>query len=170
MMKAVTSMITKGLISFSVLYTKASYIIAIVGAIIMFASAHNSIAQAGFKNAEKGVVTTLQPKEAYELINKNSGNADFIILDIRTTREFLNGHISGAVNVDCYSRTFDADIEQLDKEKIYLIYCRTGKRTSEVIRKMLRKGFENIYTFHGDIVAWQALGLPLVKGIQDKKY
>lgn len=161
-------MTTKGLIGFFISSMKIRTILAVVGAMMMVASVQNSLAQAGIRSAKKGAVTALHPQEAYELIKKNSKNADFIILDIRTSREFLNGHIPGALNIDFYSHAFDADIERLDKKKTYLVYCRTGRRTAEVIRKMVRKGFENIYTFYGDITAWQTLGLPLAKGIQGR--
>ena len=161
-------MATKELISFFVSSVKALSIIATVGAMIMFVFIQGSIAQTVFNNTEQGVGMVLQPKEAYELIKKNSGNPDFVILDIRTSKEFLNGHIPGALNIDYYSRTFDANIEQLDKKKTYFIYCRTGRRTSRAARMMLRRGFEKIYTSYGDVAAWQAAGLPLVKGADDK--
>lgn len=168
MTKTAKGMVTKGVVSFSVSFAKASSIIATVGAMIMFAFIQSSIAQTVFNNTEQGVGMVLQPKDAYELIKKNSGNPDFVVLDIRTSKEFLNGHIPGAINIDYYSRTFDANIEQLDKKKTYFIYCRTGRRTSRAVRMMLRRGFEKIYTSYGDVAAWQAAGLPLAKGTDDK--
>lgn len=168
MRKAPMSTIIKGLIRFFISSAKVLCIIAIVGAIIIFVNVQSSIAQNGLKNGEKSNITILQPKEAYELIKKNSGNPDFVVLDIRTSKEFLSGHIPGAINIDYYSHAFVANIEHLDKKKTYFIYCRTGRRTSEAVKIMLRKGFVNIYTSYGDIVAWQAAGLPLAKGTDNK--
>jgi len=64
-------------------------------------------------------------KDAYTLIQKNKGNPDFVILDVRTPAEFADEHIENAINLDYYSETFRDDLNKLDKTKTYLIYCRT---------------------------------------------
>jgi len=70
--------------------------------------------------------------------------------------------------MDCYLPSFERSLDDLDKRKTYFVYCRTGTRTSQVIRIMLGKGFERIYTSHKDITGWEATGLPLVKGTDSK--
>jgi rhodanese-related sulfurtransferase len=149
---------------------KIAFIFTIACTIVVFVFTQTGNGQTGINRAEKGAVKTLQPKQVYELIKKNSENPDFVILDIRTFQEFINGHIPGALNIDYYSHTFVANIEHLDKKKTYFIYCRTGRRTSEAVRIMLRQGFVNICTSYGDIVAWRAADLPLIKDTQGKKY
>ena len=69
------------------------------------------------------------PKEAYSLIQKNKANPNFVILDVRTPQEFASGHIEGAINLDYNVPTFKNDLNGLDKTKIYLIYCRTSRRS-----------------------------------------
>jgi rhodanese-related sulfurtransferase len=116
------------------------------------------------KNKETFIIKTLEPRLAFEFIKKNRRNPNFVILDIRTPQEFQDGHIEGAVNVDYYSPTFVAYLEKLDKAKTYFVYCRVGRRSANAIGTMTQKGFENIFRTSGDIVAWRAAGLPLVKG------
>jgi rhodanese-related sulfurtransferase len=117
--------------------------------------------------AEAGSQTQLfesvTPKEASALIQKNKTNPDFVILDVRTPKEFANGHIENALNLDYYSKTFLDDLDHLDKTKIYLIYCRTGHRSGKVFKFMKDLKFQNVYHIEGGITRWQAEGLPTTK-------
>jgi rhodanese-related sulfurtransferase len=109
------------------------------------------------------VVDILPPKDAFELIQKNKGNNHFVILDIRTPEEFKDGHIEGAVNVDFRSENFGTQIGQLDKNKTYFVYCRTGNRSYDAVTLMGRLGFRSIVRLAGDITGWKSAGLPVVK-------
>lgn len=106
-------------------------------------------------------VQILEPKEANMLIQKNKGNPDFVIIDVRTPEEFDSGHIEGAININYHSDNFVATFEKLDKNKLYLVYCRTGRRSADTVSLMVRLGFTNILRFAGDIVRWRSEGLPL---------
>lgn len=103
------------------------------------------------------------PLAAYEMIQKNKGNPDFVLIDIRTPEEFMAGHIEGAVNIDYHNHDFIERLDSLDKGKTYLIYCRTGRRSSDTLRIMRRLQFKRVYRILGEIVRWRAEGLPLVQ-------
>ena len=105
----------------------------------------------------------ITPKEAYDLVRKNAGNPDFVILDVRTPDEYDEGHIEGAINIDFNSGGFKTELSELDKKKTYLVYCRTSRRSGEAAKIMKDLGFTNIIRMKGDIVKWQSAGLPLVK-------
>jgi rhodanese-related sulfurtransferase len=104
----------------------------------------------------------LKPAEAFALIQKNNGNPQFVVLDVRTPEEFKEGHIEGAVNVNFNSKAFREEIGRLDRQKTYLVYCRTGRRSKEAVRIMQDLGFTHLVLFEGDIVGWKAEKLPLV--------
>lgn len=106
---------------------------------------------------------SILPRYAYETILRNTMNPDFILIDIRTPEEFLSGHIEGAVNINYHDNDFIEQLDKLDKDKIYLIYCRTGRRSSDAINIMKRLKFQEAYRILGDIVRWRAEGLPVVK-------
>ena len=114
--------------------------------------------------ARTTIIKKLSPKEGYELVQKNKANPDFVILDVRTPEEFESGHIEGAVNINYHSDTFVEDLNKLDKNKTYFVYCRTGRRSSDAIGIMTKQGFRELFRIDGDIVKWKALDLPLVKG------
>jgi rhodanese-related sulfurtransferase len=126
--------------------------------------AEDIAAQHAIQGKERHETTSLTPKRAFELIEKNKHTRRFVVLDIRTPQEFEGGHIEGAINIDYHSSAFLRDLDGLDKSNAYFVYCRTGRRTTEAIRIMVQKGFRNIYRTSGDIVAWRAEGFPLVKG------
>lgn len=102
-------------------------------------------------------------QEAYNLIQDNKDNPDFVILDVRTPREFAGGHIEGAVNLDYNAPTFKDDLNGLDKTKMYLIYCRTGRRSKGAFDMMKALEFQEVYHMLGGIVGWTSEGLPTTK-------
>lgn len=108
------------------------------------------------------VVTRLEAKQAYEFVRGNSAR-DLVILDIRTPGEFATGHLEGAINIDYRSGAFAREIDKLDRSKTYFIYCRIGRRSAGAIDIMTRRGFKKFIQVPGDIEAWKAAGLPLVK-------
>ncbi len=107
--------------------------------------------------------TTISVDEANNLIQSNQDNPDFIILDVRTPEEFSGGHIAGAVNLDVSSPDFQEQLDNLDKDKKYLVYCRTARRSAEAARIMKSTGFKEVYDLTGGIVQWVAEGYPTVK-------
>jgi rhodanese-related sulfurtransferase len=143
---------------------KKIFIFLIVFLSLAFAYAQDCAGQDIVKAKKGSIIKTLEPKPAFEFIKKNRRNTNFVVLDIRTPQEFQDGHIEGAINIDYRSATFNADLDRLDKAKTYFVYCRIGRRSAEAIGIMIQKGFTNIYRTPGDIIAWTAAGLPLVKG------
>jgi rhodanese-related sulfurtransferase len=107
--------------------------------------------------------SALLPKAAFEMIQKNRGKPDFVIIDIRTPAEFADGYIEGAININYNDESFLEQLDRLDKTKTYVIYCRTGRRSSDALNVMIRLGFKNVYRITGDIVRWKAEGLPTLK-------
>ena len=77
--------------------------------------------------------------------------------------KFDTEHIEGAVNLDFYSESFRDDLDTLDTEKTYLIYCRTDRRTGESLSIMRELGFVEVYNMDGGINSWKAEGFPTVK-------
>lgn len=143
---------------------KKTHILYVIFAILVSAYAQDCVGQHSIKPKGGPIIKTLEPRAAFEFILKNKRNHNFVVLDIRTSQEFQDGHIEGAINIDYRSPTFGADLDRLDKSKTYFVYCRIGRRSGEAIGLMIRNGFTNIYKTPGDIVEWRAAGLPLVKG------
>jgi len=114
-----------------------------------------------------GLVT---PREAANIIVSMKGNPGFALLDIRTPAEVEAGHISGADNLDFYGATFEQDLKKLDRDKIYLIYCRSGNRTAQARAMMDRLGFPKVYDLDGGVNAWKSLSYPICLGPLDAEH
>lgn len=79
---------------------------------------------------------------------------DAVLLDVRTPEETAQGMIEGAIQLDFRSPDFESEIEKLDKDKTYLIYCRSGNRSGKTCALMAKKGYKNLYNLAGGYIAW----------------
>lgn len=77
-----------------------------------------------------------------------------VILDVRTPEETALGMIEGAIEIDFYGDNFESEIEKLDPEKTYLVYCRSGNRSAKTCNLMASKGFKHCYNLLGGYNAW----------------
>ncbi len=113
--------------------------------------------------AEKSAsLITISALESAALIEKNKNNPDFIILDVRTAEEYDAVRLIDAEMLDFHSATFTDALKELDKEKTYLIYCRSRVRSKKILRLMEEMGFEMGYHMLGGILAWQAENFPTI--------
>jgi rhodanese-related sulfurtransferase len=96
-------------------------------------------------------------QQSLALLGIREGEDSFVILDVRTPGEYATRHVAGAVNIDYYSSTFAADLDALDKNKVYLIYCASGNRSGRAHDTMLSQGFHEVYNMLGGFGAFQAL-------------
>ena len=82
------------------------------------------------------------------------GDPNVVILDVRTPAETAEGTIAGAKEINVNAADFAQQIEALDKDKIYLVYCKMGGRSSKACGIMEEKGFEKLYNLKGGYSAW----------------
>jgi len=113
--------------------------------------------------SKTGLFTDVSAFEAMKIIETNRNNPEFVILDIRTTNEFSEGRLAGAVNVDFYAESFRADLKKLDREKTYLVYCRSGNRSGQSRPFFVEPGFREVYHLESGINSWKAEGYPVVQ-------
>lgn len=109
------------------------------------------------------IIKNITLEEAYILIQENKDNPNFVILDVRTPEEFLGEYIENAVNLDYYSDTFRNDLDKLDKNRTYLIYCKSGRRSENALNIMKEQDFREVYNMLGGIIEWKSKGLPTTK-------
>lgn len=107
--------------------------------------------------------SVISANTAFNMVQTNQDNPDFVILDVRTTEEFSSEHIAGALNIDIYSPGFKENINELDRNNIYLVYCRTARRSAEAAKRMKEMGFREVYDLSGGISQWIDDGYPVIK-------
>ena len=88
-----------------------------------------------------------------------------VLIDSRKKREYLKGHIEGAINMlnTDMTRKSLAAISQ-GPESILLFYCNGQRclRSSDAVRKALSWGYKNIYWFRGGWQEWTDKRLPVI--------
>lgn len=90
--------------------------------------------------------STVKPSRAKERIENEPG----IIIDVRTPSEYNEEHLKRTdYNLNVMSNSFAQEIEKLDKDKSYYLYCRSGSRSGRAAKIMRRHGFENAYNIGG---------------------
>jgi rhodanese-related sulfurtransferase len=115
-------------------------------------------------DSQKGDINkVITPEQAVELIQKNQNNPNFVVLDVRTPAEYQSGAISGAINIDSSSADFKNSLNNLDKNKKYLVYCRTGRRSAAAAAEMKTLKFKEVYDLGGGAAAWAQKEYPLVR-------
>jgi rhodanese-related sulfurtransferase len=91
-----------------------------------------------------------------------AGNAPFI-LDVRTQKEFAEGHIPGAVNIP--HSELETRIAELDghENDTIVLHCRSGRRAVTADEILQANGFMKITELEGHMLDWEAGGHPVEK-------
>lgn len=138
------------------------FVIAVIG-VIGINTWQSSTKNAVAESEQAQILKNITPAEAYALIQEHKDDSDFVILDVRTPREFEYGRIENAINIDYYAETFRDDLNKLHKEKIYLVYCHSGSRSRSVLQIMKELEYHHAYNMLGGIASWYAQNFPVVK-------
>ena len=79
-----------------------------------------------------------------------------VILDVRSQEEFDQGHIPQAQLLDIRQpQAFMDGIAELDRNKTYFVYCRSGARSAQACQLMKQHGIVNCFNLLGGIMEWQ---------------
>jgi len=111
--------------------------------------------------AQTSSVQSISAREFKQLVDERSDDPDVVVLDIRTPGEFKSGHIREAQLLDYYSDDFVERLKRMDREKIYLVYCRSGNRSGKSLKIFKRLGFRRVYHLETGIVGWLKEKYPL---------
>lgn len=107
----------------------------------------------------KPFIKTVNAQTFKELVDAGKG----IILDVRTPQEVASGYISGASTINYYDEDFVAKINLIPKNKEIYVYCKSGGRSSEAAKLLLKNGFTRVYNLQGGIMGWQSSNFPIIK-------
>lgn len=88
-------------------------------------------------------------------VSQFEADKNAILLDVRTQEEYDEGIIPHAINIDIHKgQGFVYELEKLDKNKNYYVYCRSGARSAKACEIMNELGFDNTYNLLGGILGW----------------
>jgi rhodanese-related sulfurtransferase len=97
-------------------------------------------------------VNNVNPETFAKMIKENP---EAIILDVRTIEEYTTFRIPNSIVIDIYNSSFGKKIDELDRSKIYLIYCASGVRSLNACKQMKKLGFEKVFNLKNGILSWR---------------
>jgi rhodanese-related sulfurtransferase len=122
------------------------------------------LASAQKENPKKGEpVTHVDAAGAAKLLAAEKKEGKPVVLDIRTPAEYSEGHLKGATNIDFNGKNFEEELAKLDRDKAYVVHCRSGGRSGRSLATLKKLGFKKVYHLDGGIMAWEDAKLPIVK-------
>ena len=102
------------------------------------------------EKGEKAMYEQITAEEAKKIMDSGE---EHIILDTREQDEFDEGHIPGAILIP-YTEIENKAEEMLpDKDKLILVYCRSGRRSKIAAESLAKLGYTNVKEF-GGIIDW----------------
>lgn len=112
-------------------------------------------------DSDAASIRVVEPEIALELVENPP--AGLTVIDVRTPEEFEAGHLADAVLIDIYRDDFTQQLDALDRNAPYMIYCRSGNRSEQARMIMTDLGFTDVTDVAGGFDAWQAAGYPTVQ-------
>jgi phage shock protein E len=90
-----------------------------------------------------------------------SGDKATVVLDVRTPKEFAEGHVPGAVNIS--HDQLEGRLSELDddRDRDVVVYCRSGHRAGIALDMLEKAGFKRLYHLEGDYMGWTAAQRPV---------
>ena len=102
------------------------------------------------KKGEKAMYEQITANEAKKIMDSGE---EYIILDTREQIEYDEGHIPGAILIP-YTEIENKAKDMLpDKDKLILVYCRSGRRSKIAADSLATLGYTNVKEF-GGIIDW----------------
>jgi len=83
----------------------------------------------------------------------------FMLLDVRTSEEYAEGHIAGATLIPV--QELAERLAEVPHDKQVYVYCHSGKRSARASTLLAEKGYTNIENIVGGIEAWKDAGYPV---------
>jgi rhodanese-related sulfurtransferase len=84
------------------------------------------------------------------------------VLDVRTEKEWREGHVEGGVNVPL--NRLEERLAEVPRGRKLVVHCQSGYRSAIAASLLLRRGIEDVADLVGGWNAWVASGLPAASG------
>ena len=108
------------------------------------------------------IIKKITTEKAHEIIKESSNDSNLLILDVRTPSEHESAHLNNSININYKDESFRKEISKLDKNKTYIIHCRSGGRSAKALEIMEELNFKEVYDM-GGILEWQEKGYKVIK-------
>lgn len=87
---------------------------------------------------------------------------DILVLDVRETEAFANGHLPTAIHIPRGQLELRVNQQLLDPTQRILVYCEFGKISTLAAATLKKLGFDRAVALDGGVNGWRDKGYPLV--------
>ncbi|KGA97363.1 sulfurtransferase [Alkalihalobacillus alcalophilus ATCC 27647 = CGMCC 1.3604] len=101
-------------------------------------------------SVEQDGVKQIKEDELKELLGES--NKERVFIDVREVEEYDEFHIPGVPLIPM--NTIPNHVQDLDKDKEYVLICRSGGRSQNVALYLKEQGFEKVANFNGGMLSW----------------
>lgn len=106
-------------------------------------------------------IRTISPQQLHELIR---GGQSVSLIDVRTPIEYREVHVASARNLPLDKLSVDQISNTVGSVPELYVICRSGSRGQQACEKLAGGGMTNVINVAGGTQAWDAAGLPVVRG------
>lgn len=83
------------------------------------------------------------------------------LVDVRTTEEYLRGHLKKSANLNFNDDNFEDLVKvKLDKNRPVFVYCFSGRRSADAATFLRDLGFKEVYDMAGGFAKWTSSSKP----------
>ena len=75
-----------------------------------------------------------------------------IIIDVRSSQEYREGHVDGAISIPDYQIKKEIEKQIQDKDELIVVYCTTGHRSQKAQQILENMGYTNVYNVYEGII------------------
>lgn len=86
-----------------------------------------------------------------------------LLLDVRGTDEYRDGHIAGALNIPVDQVGSRAGVMGVPRDREIVVYCVSGRRAARAQETLQALGYSHVRLLDGSLNAWRQQQLPLVR-------
>ena len=90
-------------------------------------------------------------RDIKEVELSNIDLSEYIILDVRSRREFKEKHINGAINIPIYDIRTNLEKNIKDKNSKILMCCQSGVRSKKALQIAKELGYQEVYNLKGGL-------------------
>lgn len=99
-------------------------------------------------NEKEQVINVISPNDFSKMATNQ------LVVDVRTPKEYQEGHIENAKNINFYDDNFLGQFSGFNKEAPVFIYCKSGGRSGKAAKKLAEHGFKKVYDLQGGYLNW----------------
>ncbi len=105
----------------------------------------------------------ISPSATYNLLYKSDSGDDYIVIDIRSEKEFLRGHIKNAINIPIRNFKTSSLLKDLNKNESYVLVGQRHSSSQKAMEIMKLFSFMRLYCMTGGMIEWNLHDYPTEK-------